>query len=195
MRHLRMGTGAFIGTLAILGGAASLAFAPKLDSGVAKGETLSAFQPHHVTGADRNSDTCPVCSYPNNPAVQVWVNGDDAKNVRALVHNLETETTANRAKKFKAFVVFINPQRESASAMTAQLAKIGADEKIKNVALAYLPGPDAPAIADYKINTSSEVKNTVFVYRARKVAAKFVNFTADAPHLKALDAAIAEVSK
>ena len=182
---MKMGTGAFIGTLAILGGAASLAFTPKLDSGVAKGETLSAFQPHHVTGADRNSDTCPVCSYPNNPAVQVWVNGDDAKNVRALVHNLEAETTANKARKFKAFVVFINPQRESASAMTAQLAKLGADEKVKNVALAYLPGPDATAVADYKINTSAvEVKNTVFVYRARKVAAKFVNFTADASSLK-----------
>ena len=195
MRHFKVGAGAIAGTLAILGGAASLAFAPKLNSGVEAGETLSAFQPHHVTGANKNSDTCPVCMYPQNPAVQVWVNGDDEKNVRALVRNLEQETTANKAKKFKAFVVFINPQRQSASVMNAKLAKIGAEEKLKNVALAYLPGPTDPAVTDYKINTAETVKNTVFVYRARKVATKFVNFTADAADLKTLDAAISQVTK
>ncbi len=195
MRHFKTGVGAIAGTLAILGGAASLAFSPKTVSGVEKGETLSAFQPHHVTGADKNSDTCPVCSYPKNPAVQVWVNGDDEQNVRAVVRNLERETVANKAKKFKAFVVFINPRHESAAVMNAKLAKLGAEEKIKNVALAYLSGPADPAIADYKINTDATVRNTVFVYRARKVAAKFVNFTADASDLKTLDAAIAQVAK
>ena len=195
MRHLKIGTGVLAGTLAILGGAASLAFAPKVNSGVEAGETLSAFQPHHVTGANKNSDTCPVCMYPQNPAVQVWINGDDEKNVRALVRNLEQETIANKAKKFKAFVVFINPQRQSAHVMNAKLAKIGAEEKLKNVALAYLLGPKDTAVTDYKINTAETVKNTVFVYRARKVATKFVNFTADAADLKALDAAISQVAK
>ena len=195
MRHFRIGRGAIVGTLAILGGAASLAFTPKLNSGVEKGEMLTAFQPHHVTGADRNSDTCPVCMYPQNPAVQVWVNGDDENNARALIRNLEQETVAHKAKKFKAFVVFINPQRQSAAAMKAKLAKIGAEEKVKNVALVYLPGPTDAAVADYKINTAETVKNTIFVYRARKVAAKFVNFTANTANLKTLDAAISEVAK
>ena len=193
MRLSKMGSVALISAICVA--AASLAFAPKLNSGVDKGATLSAFEPHHVTGANKNTDTCPVCMYPQNPAVQVWVNGDDEKNARGIIRELEKEATANKAKKFKAFVVFINPQRESATELTAKLAKIGAEEKIKNVALAFLPGPDAAAVADYKINTSSEVKNTVFVYKARKVQTKFVNLAADTDGLKALDSAISGVVK
>ena len=200
MRRMKLAVGIVLGALAMGGAAfgfvrAGSDSAAKPESGVATGETLQAFTPHHVTGANKNSDTCPVCMYPNNPAVQVWINRDDEKNIGAIVSTLEKATKQNAAKKFKSFVIFMNPDAETAKTIEPKLAKIGTEQKVKNVALAYLPNAKDEAVGEYKINTSSDVKNTIFVYKARKVAAKFVNFTADEKSLESLNAAIKDVTK
>src|ERR1019366_6995653 len=85
MRHTGiLLSGALASAIAISGVANGLSPAGGMKSGVAKGGVLSAFEPYHVSGADKNTETCPVCKYPTNPAVQVWVNTDDAKNVAAI---------------------------------------------------------------------------------------------------------------
>ncbi len=191
-------TGALAGVLALSGLGLSRAMAPAekaggLRSGVPIGGMLSAFDPRHVTGADKNTNTCPVCKYPTNPAVQVWINNDDEKNVTAIAEDLEKATQANADKKMKAFLIFINPDKVAGDAMTHRLTKLASETKVKNVVLAYLPGPDHPAVGEYQINTDPGVKNTVFVYRNRKVNTKFVNFVADKKGLEELNAAIKKV--
>ena len=188
-------TGALAATLTVGGLAMSLANSPEPKSGVAVGGMLSAYHPKHVSGADKQTDTCPVCKYPTNPAVQVWVNTDDPKNVEQIAETLEKVAKANADKKFKAFVVFINPNKEQDGKFGKQLTALAAKDKLQNVALAYLPGPDAEAVKEYEINTDPSVKNTVFVYKERKVNAKFVNLTADKKGTDTLQAAIKDVLK
>lgn len=161
-----------------------------LSSGIEKGGALPAFNPTHVTGPDRDSNTCPVCRYPTNPAVQAWINTDDEKNVVALASALEKTARANAQQKLKVFVVFMNPNREPAEGIAGRLARIGAAAKLERVSLVYLPGPDAEAVKEYAVNTDARVRNTVFVYRNRTVSAKFVNLTADGRGVSALDAAV-----
>jgi protocatechuate 3,4-dioxygenase beta subunit len=181
--------------------AAAVALAPvianptSLRSGVEKGASLPAYHPVHVTGADKGSDTCPVCKYPRNPAAQAWINTDDEKNVAALVAALEKASAKHADSKFKAFVVFMNPNREGADALKARLASLGEKHKIQNVALTFLPGPDDAAVKGYGVNPDAKVRNTIFVYRNRTVDAKMVNFQADEKGIAALHDAIGRVTQ
>ena len=188
-------TGALAATLTLSGLTLSLAKPGDAKSGVPVGGVLSAFTPHHVSGADKQTDTCPVCKYPFNPAVQVWVNTDDPKNVAQIADTLEKVAKANANKKFKAFVVFINPNKQAGDKLGKQLEGIASKENLQNVALVYLPGPSDEAVKDYEINTDAKVKNTVFVYKSRKVNAKFVNLVADKKGVDTLETAIKGVLK
>ena len=51
------------------------------------------------------------------------------------------------------------------------------------------------AIGNYKINTGSEVKNTVFVYKNWKVEKKFINLKGDEKGLAELNSAISSITK
>jgi protocatechuate 3,4-dioxygenase beta subunit len=188
---------AVLGAVALVALAAALtpvnAEPAGLKSGVEKGASLPAYHPQHVTGPDKGTATCPVCKYPRNPAVQAWINTDDEKNVAALVDALEKASKKHADKTLKAFVVFVNANRESADVLKARLAKLGEKHNIQHVALAFLPGPDDPAVKGYGVNTDPKVRNTIFVYRNRTVAAKMVNFVADEKGIAALNAAISSV--
>lgn len=174
--------------------AASALSAPEaLKSGVGKGSMLPAYQPKHVTGPDKDTSTCPVCKYPRNPAVQAWIHTDDDKNVAALVSALEKTARANHKAELKAFVVFVNPKREAANVVADRLKKLGARLNLEHVSLMYLPGPDDAAVKGYGINTDARVRNTIFVYKNRTVNTKFVNFSADAKGVTALNKAVAGV--
>ncbi len=159
-------------------------------SGVEKGAALPAYHPKHVAGPDRNTDACPVCKYPFNPAIQVWVNTDQEANVAAIAQALDEAVKEHADKKLKAFVVFINPFGDPSEAVEARLAKLVEQKGLRNVAVCYLPDAKHPAVAGYGINTDASVKNTVFVYRARKVESKFVNLAGNAAGLAELKAAI-----
>ena len=195
MRPIAKLSGALLGTLALTGAMLSLTLAAELKSGVDKGGMLSAYHPRHVSGPDKNTDTCPVCKYPTNPAVQVWVNTDDVKNVAAIAETLEKTARANADKKFKAFVVFMNPNKETPEAIEKQLQAMAKKDKLERVTLAYLSGPDDDAVKEYEINTAPQVKNTVFVYRNRKVETKFINLVADKKGQEALTSALQTVLK
>lgn len=166
-----------------------------LKSGVEKGAGLPAYNPTHVTGPDKGTATCPVCKYPRNPSVQAWINTDSEKNVEALIGALEKASRKYADKNFKAFVVFINPNAESAETLKSRLAKIGEKHNIEHVALTFLPGPDHSAVKGYGINTDPKVRNTIFVYRNRIVDAKMVNFDANEKGIAALHDAIKQVAQ
>lgn len=125
--------------------------------------------------------------------MQVWVNTDDVKNVTATVKSLEKSIATHADKELKAFVVFMNPKSEDAEKVADQLEKVATDAKSQKVALTYIAGPKDKAVQLYGINADPKVKNTIFVYKDKKTATKFVNFVADEKSLAALDKAIGEV--
>jgi protocatechuate 3,4-dioxygenase beta subunit len=177
--------------VSFLAAAATLALAAfaaggGLASGPKTGGAVYPFNPTHVTGADKGTQTCPVCKYGMIPAVQVWVNGDSMDNVGQIAEALDGLVKKEGPAKLKAFVVFIKPDSVSADDFSAQL-KAGAEQhSLENVAYTYV-GSNDKAIARYKINTAFDVKNTVLVYRDRKVVANYVNVMGgDAPALTKL---------
>jgi protocatechuate 3,4-dioxygenase beta subunit len=162
-------------------------------SGPQVGEQLFAFEPTHVTGADKGTNTCPVCKYGATPAVQVWINDDSPENVAKIASELEKVMEHHGAKTFKAFVIDVNPKGLPSKAVAQQLQNLAEKNHLKNVAFTYLSSPKDEAVAEYKINTSPEIRNTVLVYVNRKVAKNFVNLKADDAGLQALDEAVGEI--
>ncbi len=125
------------------------------------------------------------------PQIQVWINNDDDKNVEKLVKTLNEAVLANKAKNLKAFFIFVTDKGKS---FEPKLLKVEAATGAHDLALAYVP-PKHDGVAAYKVNLDSGVKNTVMLYRKRKVTAKFVNLAADEKGLKELSAAVTELTK
>jgi len=163
----------------------------KVASGLNPGENVTPFHPTHVSGPLAGKKACFPCTFQNRPQVQVWVNGDDAKNVTAIATELQKQIDANKKSEFKAMVVWVTNDEAGATETIKNLvAKTGA----KDVALSILPKGDE-AVTAYKVNLSNDVKNTVFAYKNWKVEAKMVNLKSDAKGLAALDGAIDKLVK
>jgi len=181
----------------VFGGLAVIALAVpaiaglKVNSGLNPGENVTAFHPTHFSGPLAGKKACFPCTFQNRPQVQVWVNGDDVKNVSAIATELQKQIDANKKAEFKAMVVWVtNDEAAAKETIKTLAAKTGA----KDVALSVLPKND-DAVTAYKVNLSSEVKNTVFAYKNWKVEAKMVNLKSDAKGLAALDGAIDNLVK
>jgi len=163
-----------------------------VESGLKVGEMVSAFHPNHVSGPHKGTDTCPPCTYGNMPQVQVWVNGDDSKNVEAIAKLLDTRVGDWKKSKLKAFVIFVTDSANNA-ATTKNIEDIASKTGVK-IALAWIDKGNE-AVEQYKVNTSAEVKNTVLVYKDRAITSKFVNLKADDKGLGELNTAINGIVK
>ncbi|MCE9557549.1 MAG: hypothetical protein K8R88_01220 [Armatimonadetes bacterium] len=171
--------------------AVAFAFAGTTKSGLEKGEEVTPFHPQHVSGPLANTSNCFPCTFKNRPQVQVWVNGDDMKNVGAIAKSLEGAMAEYKKNEFKAMVVFVTSDVDATKKVVAGVAK---STGYSNIAMSVLDKNDA-AVKNYKFNTDKSVKNTVFVYKNWKVASKMVNFVADKAGLVSLNSAIAGVAK
>lgn len=163
------------------------------NSGLKAGENVTPFHPKHIVGPLANTDACFPCKFQNRPQVQVWINGDDAKNVTAIARALDARMVANTKEEFKALIVLVSNGKNDEE--LAKMAKtIANDNKLTKVAIAVID-PKNAAVSAYKINTGSDVKNTVLAYRDWKVRTNIVNLKADRAGLNALNTAIDGVIK
>lgn len=178
--------------LGSMAGAATVAaFAFSNNSGLNPGENVTPFHPNHVSGPLANSTDCFPCTFQNRPQVQVWINGDDHKNIHAIAKTLNTAMGKN--SEFKALMVFVTDKANS-EALAGKLKEASKMEGMDKIGIAYIDkGSDA--VGAYKINLGGEVKNTVFVYKNWKVEKKFVNLKGDEKGLEALNGAIGSVVK
>lgn len=190
MKRSTMSVAVVLTALLVVGGGISWRAARAVTSGVPVASKLLSFRPYHISGADKGTMVCPVCEYSTNPAVQVWVNGDDEKNIAAIAMVLEKAMIAQSQKKFKAFVVYANVEHKPEAPICAELKEMAARYNLKNVALTVMRNSDHNAVEDYQINPDPRVRNTVFVYRALKVNTKFVNLVADEKGLASFERAI-----
>lgn len=165
------------------------ALAAALNSGLGVGDSVYPFEPTHVTGPDKGTQTCPVCKYGATPAVQVWVNGDSLKNIVPIAKELNKQANSSN---FRAFVVFlIDPKNADETSKT--LASVAEKNNLNKVALVWLD-KSSRSVSTYKVNTSSDVKNTVIAYKDRKVTQKFVNLRSTKDGLSDLQAAITQIT-
>ena len=99
----------------------------------------------------------------------------------------------HEGKEFKALVVFLTDKKnEEATELTIrQTTKVAGTE---GVGMAMIPKTN-DAVENYAINTGSDIKNTVLVYKNWKVQKNLVNLKADEAGLKTLDTAIEDAAK
>lgn len=169
-----------------------MAFTGGADSGLKVGESVTAFHPHHIVGPHKGTDACPPCTYGVLPAVQVWINGDDLKNVEGITKLLNERVGNWDKSKFKAFVIVVSdPSKKAAAVKEIETIASRTNSKIP---IAWIE-KNNDAIGAYKVNTNAAVKNTIIVYKDMKVQSKFVNLKADAKGLAELNTAISGVAK
>jgi hypothetical protein len=125
------------------------------------------------------------------PQIQVWINNDDPANVEKLVKTLNDAVVANKSKNLKAFFIFVD---ENGKKHAPKLEALAAKTKSNDIALAYL-SPSNEAVKAYKVNLDPAVKNTVMVYRRKRVTSTTVNLVADEKGLAGLKTAISEILK
>ncbi|MDB5232888.1 MAG: protocatechuate 3,4-dioxygenase, beta subunit [Chitinophagaceae bacterium] len=152
-------------------------FAPsaKISSGLNIGSNCPAFGPMHVSGADKGDHACPMCKYGSGQGIMVWWNDADINGMLKLAKKLDKSIGQKGLKKLRAFIVFMNPLHRPLNEIRNELTAWANHMRISDAAIVFVPSPDdAETAVNYKINPLA--KNTVFVYKQRKVVSKFINY-------------------
>lgn len=144
-------------------------------SGLAIGTDAPAFDPYHVSGQDKGTKACPMCKYgAKTDGLMVWIN-DDLQNYEKLLSFLEAQYLTRNNKKWKTFIVFMNPKHENESLLKQKLSDYTKKLDLENVAFTFISSPtDAETAGVYEINPKA--KNTIFAYKKRIITKKFINF-------------------
>ena len=151
-----------------------------IQSGLAIGSNCPAFDPLHLSGADKGKSACPMCKYGYGQGVMIWFNHANLDQMNQFVNIMETEMIARGEKKLRVFMVYMNPaykennSDEERNIIQKKIRQWCEEQQLKKVAVTWIPSPvDAETAGLYKINPAA--KNTVLVYKKRKIAAKWVN--------------------
>lgn len=170
------------------------AAAGKIMSGLSIGANCPAFDPLHLSGADKGSTACPMCKYGYGKGVMVWINHANLDQMSGFLQTMEKEINTRGEKNMRVFVIYMNPfykenDAEETKIVQRKIAQWCADQSLNKVALVWVPSPvDEETSALFKINP--EAKNTVMVYKKRKVASKWVNMEYDESASRAILSAI-----
>jgi protocatechuate 3,4-dioxygenase beta subunit len=149
-----------------------------LISGLAVGSNCPAFDPLHLSGVDAGTHTCPMCRYGYGQGIMVWVNHSDIQRMDKFIRLLEHEMQVRGEKKFRVFVLYMNPNwkqtdKPGQSILQHKIKEWCDRENLKKVTVAWLPSPFDESCRNYQINPA--VSNTVLAYKQRKVVAKWIN--------------------
>jgi protocatechuate 3,4-dioxygenase beta subunit len=145
-------------------------------SGLLPGEECPAFSPRHAFGKDKSSKACPMCKYGYKQGVMAWINNDDWLSIKKLGQFLETKIAENGFDNMQAFIIYMNPGKLNPAEIDFKLNELAKNAGLKNVALLYVPSPgDSKTSALYRLNPGKQIKNTVFIYKERRVIDKFIN--------------------
>ena len=163
---------------------------PQNLSGRNIGDQSPAFEPQHVWGPDKGTRACPMCTYGSLPGVLFWLNTEgDWENAGKFAQWLDEESERRGRWKFKAYLIYMNPQREPLDKVENKLTNFAQNLNLKHIAVTYIPAPDDETTAKLnEINPS--LKNTVIVFKKRRVFDKFENFEANEQNLNLLKASV-----
>ena len=164
--------------------------AAPLDSGLRVGEESPPFDPQHVWGPDKGSHACPMCKYGRIQGVLYWVGADPGSDeVRRMAAFLDRESARRGEKRFKAYLIYTNPDRLPFPEVESKLAALGRALSVRHVAVTYVPSPKDPETAALN-GINPMARNTVIVYSHRRVFDKFVNFEPTEGNLGRLSASV-----
>jgi protocatechuate 3,4-dioxygenase, beta subunit len=164
---------------------------PKLQSGLKVGSNCPAFDPLHLSGADKGKNACPMCKYGYGQGVMVWFNHANLDHMSEFVKAFENEMEARGENNLRVFFIYMNPFYKENNSDTEReiigrkVREWCEKQGLQKVAITWIPSPvDAETAGLYSINP--QAKNTVLVYKKRKVAAKWVNMEYDSESVKTI---------
>ena len=138
--------------------------AAEVDSGLAVGEKVGAYNVKDITGPEAGTSLCYRCKYGARPVINVFtreVNDDLAK----LVKEVDGLVAKNQDKKMAAFVTVL---AEDADKVAPKLEEMAKKHGIKNVPLTIFDGESGPE--SYQISEKADV--TVLLWNKNEVKAK-----------------------
>lgn len=150
-----------------------------IQSGLTLGDNCPAFDPLHLSGPDKNKTVCPMCKYGYGQGVMVWVNHKNFDALGSFAKSLDKEIIERGEKNFRVFIVYMNPSYKdntetSINILQQKIRTWYEKQNLQKLAVVWIPSPvDEETAGIYKINPQAE--NTVFVYKRRQIAAKWVN--------------------
>lgn len=148
---------------------------PNKQSGLHIGEDQPSFSPYHAYGPDRGTQACPICKYGRYHGIIYFVgNHPDWKEIRKWLHYLEEESIERR-KYLKAYFVYGNEKSYSKQSRLKELADLGNELGIKNMALTFVP-----SFSDVSTNVNlnkidPDVENTFIVYKHGNIVDKYID--------------------
>lgn len=147
-------------------------------SGLELGDNCPAFEPIHLSGADKGKDACPMCKYGYGQGVMVWFNHTSLNKLKNFTLQLEHEMRLKGEKQLRVFLIYMNPSyyendSPSQAVLRKKLIQWCEEQQLQKVAFLWTSSPVDENCKLYKINP--KVSNTVFVYQKRKVLEKWIN--------------------
>jgi len=163
---------------------------PNIKSGLEIGTPCPAFDPLHLSGADKGKKVCPMCKYGYGQGIMVWFNHANLDHMTEFIKSLEIEMKNRGEKELRVFLVYMNPFYKNSTDTDYEIIgrklKLWCEkQQLERVAMTWIPSPvDEKTAGVYSINP--EAKNTIFVYKSRRVTAKWVNVEYDQETLKTI---------
>jgi len=164
--------------------------ASSLQSGLPTGSNCPAFDPIHLSGADKGKRACPMCKYGYQQGVMVWFNHTSLDEMKRFTGSMESEMVRRGAKKFRVFMIYMNPtykinDEAGQRVLREKIIEWCRIQNLNHVAMLWVPSPvDEETCGLYDINPL--VKNTVLFYKKRNVVASWVNIEYDDQAIKAI---------
>lgn len=158
----------------------------KNQSGLQLGEASPSFTPFHAFGPDQGTKTCPVCKYGRYHGLLYFVgNKPNWPDIKAWLRFLEAESR-QRGKYLKAYFVYGNQKGYDPAERQQELAQIGAELNLKNVALTFVPSLEDRESEVYLNKINPTVSSTLILYRQTTIIDKFIDYKPTATHFKSI---------
>ncbi|MEO5967386.1 MAG: hypothetical protein ABIP68_00125 [Ferruginibacter sp.] len=146
-----------------------------INSGLNIGEDQPSFLPYHAYGADKGTQTCPVCKYGRYHGIIYFVgNNPNWKEIKEWIKFLDQESI-ERKNYLKVYFVYGNELMYKKEDREKELEQLGAELKIKNVALTFVPSFNDTKTEAYFNKINPNVENTFLIYKHRNIINKFIN--------------------
>ena len=144
-------------------------------SGLNIGEDQPSFMPFHAFGADKGTQTCPVCKYGRYHGILYFVgNNPDWTDIKKWLLFLEQESE-KRKQYLKVYFVYGNGKNYNKRERQTQLEKLGNEVKIKNTALTFVPSFSDKATEAHLNKINPDAENTFIIYRHRSIVDKYID--------------------
>jgi len=147
--------------------AGGLAVAAELQSGLAKGDFVAAFDVLDCSGPSKGDTLCYRCKYGNRPVVSIFTR-ELTPEVAQLTKAVDEAVGKNADAKMAGFVVLLT---DDAKAAAGKLQEAASKNQIKNVPLTAFGDKTGPKA--YKISDKADVTVMMWVDSEVKVSKGF----------------------